>query len=516
MSISKVRPSVAAPVTKTIKAPQAPVVPVSRAEKSHKVASVKNASGKKVSRSQESPQIPYEGPVSFGGFFTLNLAGAMVRIAANVGNRPIREATVRLYADQMIRGKWDFSLPTIIYEDSELNTHNGQHTLLAFKRAKDTLLAKAEFAQFAAAFRKQRLLVGYIKGIKPETANYVDNGLSRTPADMVARLDFFDLSDYEADLGKNPSAKWASCRKWLASQAQFAAAVLWKRVNGQHPRSSAAKTTAYDVTGSAELLAPLLSDACHYVWKASIASVVEQTVVSKKDSKKTSKKKTTWLPKRIGCNYLAALHVLISSAYGAEGIEALSAIVEALSAPKLTDSMTHFSASPSVLKVLEVFSQYEGKKGSEAKTLNRKFYVLERAVRHILDGDSSDTDWIDDPIERDGEGGKAVPYIDHIGGLDVAVDGFCDSPADYGPWVEFVSRWSQGETEAQREGVSAEDSIAAGAHDNGVEDDPTTSGENDEADDDSSEMPDLEGEDDDSEDEPEDGDFDDFLNDEAE
>lgn len=386
----------------------------------------------------ESPAIlPYEGPIKFGKLVLLNLAGVKGQLAQNVGNRPKRPPLIRQYADDMLHGRWG-NIPTIIWRDSEGNSHNGQHTLLAVERLFEVLLVKPENAERAKALRDWRLLVGFVEGIEPTSANYIDNGASRTPADMVGRRGLFLMDDFSDYLGKSPATRWPAVQKAVSGLCQFAERAAWMRALGLHPRASIGKMSV-KLVADLECLAEYSVPAATYAFDASEASTVSEVVIR---NGKSAKKKTKVLPGRIGPGYLAAVHVLVSSAYGEDGVNALDSIVELLSVPDLAtaDSLVSHSATLQVVRKLWL-SRYKSSKGGGNAALNEKFVILLRAVSNILEGDG-DADHLSDPIERSvkvGEKTKLVPVIDRIGGLDSDSDGYPEEVSDHTGWNAFFA-----------------------------------------------------------------------------
>lgn len=103
-------------------------------------------------------------------------------LLSNIGNRPLDEARMRGYVDQMRKGKWELSTDSIGF-DTEGKLCNGQHRLWA-------VIYYGKPVEFFVA-----------TGILPEAFAVIDTGKNRTTGDLLG-IDGFKAPAHQAAIAK--------------------------------------------------------------------------------------------------------------------------------------------------------------------------------------------------------------------------------------------------------------------------------------------------------------------------
>lgn len=146
----------------------------------------------------------------------------------NGTNRPASKSLVRFYANQMLRGVWEFNGENLIFalcEEGAEHLHNGQHRLLGLVHAQGLYDADPEAypnAPVKGGVVGITTVVTY--GVEHSAADSIDVGKPRTNADKLFRSDVVVPDEWDTSEAK---------RKRWCSTLSTAAKVLWQRQGGK-------------------------------------------------------------------------------------------------------------------------------------------------------------------------------------------------------------------------------------------------------------------------------------------
>jgi hypothetical protein len=153
----------------------------------------------------------------------------------NDSNRPLSKGVSRLYANEMLRGKWECNGEPLIFsvdETGKVHLISGQHRL-------DGLLLCNKLANEEWPNAQTELDMVIISGVQHSTADTVDTGRSRNHADVLFRDPWVD--SYFG--GESGEASWNSTvarRKTWTKTLAGAARLVWL-IQGGETVSSAPK-----------------------------------------------------------------------------------------------------------------------------------------------------------------------------------------------------------------------------------------------------------------------------------
>jgi len=143
----------------------------------------------------------------------------------NSKNRPLSKSVAKLYANEMLRCKWDLTGEPIIFgidDDGNEYLISGQHRLEAIR------IANQQHEMDPSTFPDAQLsmVLTVVSGVRMDVADSVDKGKSRTHADVLFRDEWID--------GRIPEG-WNSTvvkrKKWCTVLAG-AARLVWLRGGG--------------------------------------------------------------------------------------------------------------------------------------------------------------------------------------------------------------------------------------------------------------------------------------------
>lgn len=155
----------------------------------------------------------------------IDAATAQAMLASNTTNRPLGGALVKLYSNEMLRGKWKLNGEPIIFGTDDDGNHSiisGQHRLHALIQANKFYEADPE--EYPEATTILHTVV--ITGVHIDTADSVDQGMTRKHGHVLFR-DEWIATVIPAEWSNNNSrkAKWCNC---LAGSARL----VWLRAGG--------------------------------------------------------------------------------------------------------------------------------------------------------------------------------------------------------------------------------------------------------------------------------------------
>jgi len=140
----------------------------------------------------------------------------------NEGNRPIRQALVRRYCQEILRKKWDLNGQTISI-DWDGNIMSGQHRFLALGMAEETRLKNVSYYKTKYGWGGPCTMgVIVVTGLDPKTADTIDIGQVRSGGDVLFRKKLFPEDAYT-------ERQLASLSNTLANAARL----VWLRCGGQ-------------------------------------------------------------------------------------------------------------------------------------------------------------------------------------------------------------------------------------------------------------------------------------------
>ena len=158
---------------------------------------------------------------------TINPEVAERLLKINTTNRPLGKADVRVYANEMLRGKWKLNGEPIIFgEDSNgvSSIISGQHRLHAVILANKIYNSDPKNKNYANATLDYTTVAIY--GVSVETADTVDQGVKRKHAHVLYRDEWI-----EANIPKEWNNKVSRKVKWCNTLAT-AARIVWLRAGG--------------------------------------------------------------------------------------------------------------------------------------------------------------------------------------------------------------------------------------------------------------------------------------------
>ncbi len=165
-----------------------------------------------------------DGPIDCA-VCTVNADMAKALLEMNTTNRPLSQGQVKLYANEMLRGKWKLNGEALIFgTDDEGNDSiiSGQHRLHAL------ILANKLYAANPSEYENAtlELTTVIIFGVAIETADSVDLGMNRKHGHVIYRDEFVDkVIPKEWSNTNSRKAKWCNT---LA----VAARLVWLRCGG--------------------------------------------------------------------------------------------------------------------------------------------------------------------------------------------------------------------------------------------------------------------------------------------
>lgn len=181
----------------------------------------------------------------------------------NDSNRPLSKGVSRLYANEMLRGKWECNGEPIIFsvdETGKVHLISGQHRLHGL------LLCNETAADGTWPDAQTELDVVVISGVQHSTADTVDTGRSRSHSDVLFRDPWVDqyFAIMEGKSGSEKSAaSWNSTvvrRKLWTKTLAGAARLVWL-IQGGETVSSAPKFVISEMLTFIQEQHPRLADA---------------------------------------------------------------------------------------------------------------------------------------------------------------------------------------------------------------------------------------------------------------
>ena len=155
----------------------------------------------------------------------IDAATAEAMLASNTTNRPLSGSQVKLYSNEMLRGKWKLNGEPIIFgNDDEGNTSiiSGQHRLHALIQANK--IYEADPDSYPDATTVLHTVV--ITGVHLETADSVDQGMMRKHGHVLYRDEWIaTVVPKEWNNNNSRKAKWCNT---LAGAARL----VWLRAGG--------------------------------------------------------------------------------------------------------------------------------------------------------------------------------------------------------------------------------------------------------------------------------------------
>ena len=185
----------------------------------------------------------------------------------NDSNRPLSKGVSRLYANEMLRGKWECNGEPIIFsvdETGKVHLISGQHRL-------DGLLICSKLANEEWPNAQTELDVVVISGVQHSTADTVDTGRSRNHADVLFRDPWVDAyfarkSGKSGDSDTSWNSTVARRKAWTKTLAG-AARLVWL-IQGGETVSSAPKFVISEMLEFIKEQHPNLADAVTMVLDA--------------------------------------------------------------------------------------------------------------------------------------------------------------------------------------------------------------------------------------------------------
>lgn len=201
----------------------------------------------------------------------------------NTSNRLASNSLINRYSATMLTNQWAFDLPIMIVFDKFGNLHNGQHTLNALivaERARTSSPESTKEYKSLGIKGPITLTAVLVTGIRPETADFLDMGKSRTHKDVTYRHQFFADQVFQATtkaghvVDKNLSS---TQHNQLSGYLATAAKILWLRLTyAESPRSSrkfshADMLDTYKTYGG-DKESFGLTDAATFIWQTNLTS----------------------------------------------------------------------------------------------------------------------------------------------------------------------------------------------------------------------------------------------------
>jgi hypothetical protein len=194
-----------------------------------------------------------DGPIDCA-VCTVDAAMAKALLEMNTTNRPLSNSQVKLYANEMLRGKWKLNGEALIFgSDDEGNDSiiSGQHRLHALILANK--LHAANPSEYENATLKLTTVI--IFGVAIETADSVDLGMNRKHGHVIYRDEFVDkVIPKEWSNNNSRKAKWCNT---LAGAARL----VWLRCGG----ATVSSAPKFIVSEMMEFIKEDHKNLCHFV-----------------------------------------------------------------------------------------------------------------------------------------------------------------------------------------------------------------------------------------------------------
>ena len=188
---------------------------------------------------------------------------AKAMLGFNTTNRPLSQSVVKLYANEMLRGKWKLNgEPIIVGSDDKgaVSIISGQHRLHALIHA--CALYEADPSSYPYATTALHTVV--ITGVPIEAADSVDLGMGRKHAHVLYRDEWIaTVIPKEWSKTNSRKAKWCNC---LATAARL----VWLRAGG----ATVSSAPKFIVSEMIDFIKDDHKDLCKYV--SSILSASEE------------------------------------------------------------------------------------------------------------------------------------------------------------------------------------------------------------------------------------------------
>lgn len=194
-----------------------------------------------------------DGPIDCA-VCVVNAEMAKALLELNTTNRPLSNSQVKLYANEMLRGKWKLNGEAIIFgSDDEGNDSiiSGQHRLHALILANK--LYAADPSQYENATLELTTVI--IFGVAIETADSVDLGMTRKHGHVIYRDEFVDkVIPKEWSNTNSRKAKWCNT---LAGAARL----VWLRCGG----ATVSSAPKFIVSEMMDFIKEEHTNLCHFV-----------------------------------------------------------------------------------------------------------------------------------------------------------------------------------------------------------------------------------------------------------
>ena len=186
---------------------------------------------------------------------TADIAKSLLEM--NTTNRPLSQSQVKLYANEMLRGKWKLNGEALIFgtdDSGEDSIISGQHRLHALILANKLYATHANPAEeYPEATLELTTVV--IFGVAIDTADSVDLGMTRKHGHVIYRDEFVDkVIPKEWSNTNSRKAKWCNT---LAGAARL----VWLRCGG----ATVSSAPKFIVSEMMEFIKDEHKNLCHFV-----------------------------------------------------------------------------------------------------------------------------------------------------------------------------------------------------------------------------------------------------------